>query len=111
MSEWTTSRKDMDSFTVNGNGETAHVVYMYPPDDEPRIAVFGTNPRKRAEDIVRAVNTFDQAREALKGISSEVAMMLGLQEEELRDLFGHANVGCLKERLGQAKAALDAMEG
>lgn len=63
------------------------------------------------EGVRKHRNTFDQAREALKGLSSEVAMMLGMQEEELRDLFGHANVGCLKERLDQAKNALAAMEG
>ena len=47
-------------------------------------------------------------REALQGLSNEVSVLLGLEEEELRDLVGHSNVACLKERLGQAKAALAA---
>lgn len=53
---WTTSRKDMDSFTDDGSGNMVQVVYLYPPDDEPRVAIFGKHPRKRAEAMAKALN-------------------------------------------------------
>jgi hypothetical protein len=60
---WSTSREDMDSFTVNQDdttGETEHVVYIY-RGDQPRIAVFAgalNNARADANFIVEAVNSW-----------------------------------------------------
>jgi hypothetical protein len=60
---WSTSREDMDSFTVNQDdttGETEHVVYIY-RGDQPRIGVFAgklDNARADANLIVEAVNSY-----------------------------------------------------
>jgi hypothetical protein len=60
---WSTSREDMDSFTVNADdttGETEHVVYIY-RGDQPRIGVFAgklDNARADANLIVEAVNSY-----------------------------------------------------
>lgn len=54
--EWSTSRKDLDSFTANPEtGKTEHVVYIY-RDPEQRIAVFGKRNREHAEEIVKALD-------------------------------------------------------
>jgi hypothetical protein len=60
---WSTSREDMDSFTVNADdttGETEHVVYIS-RGDQPRIGVFAgklDNARADANLIVEAVNSY-----------------------------------------------------
>lgn len=58
MNTWTTSRKDMASFTENpeGGGFT-NVVYIY-REPEQRIAVFGPKNREHAELIIEAVNAY-----------------------------------------------------
>ena len=54
---WTSSRKDIDSYTSNPDEPeygTQHVVYVYLQDDEPRFPLFGNNARNNAEFIAHA---------------------------------------------------------
>lgn len=61
---WTTSRKDMDSFTTNPEtGETEHVVYVYRGDKCQRIAVFENNARSDADGIAAAMNSVEEIGE------------------------------------------------
>lgn len=68
---WTTSRKDMDSFTENPEtGETEHVVYVY-RGEQPRIAIFAgelNNARAEGDLIAAAPDIFSAAHDLLESL-------------------------------------------
>lgn len=79
--DWTTSRKDLDSFTNNPEtGTIEHVVYVY-RGDQPRIAVFA-GPEDNARDDARAI------AEAVNGRT-----VIGDEIDRLESLAAAANLG------------------
>jgi len=91
--EWTTSREDLLSYTMNPETgeECQFVVYVY-REPEQRIAIFGKKAREDAELISKMMN----ARRLLEPV--------------LRELHKHSKRSCHTERLAAVALELIGVE-